>query len=213
MALNFVWDAVQGRYRRGGRYYSQSDVLGAVDGYLDGLTNDKSGALFNLIREGKINVRDLQLIGEREIAKAHVNAGMAAKGGRAQMSQADWGRVGGTVKNELKYWRDLMREIEDGKPLDGRLKMQLENYLRAAATTAQRVQDADLTARGFDLWKNVLDDGAHHCRATLGRPSCSSLSRKYRPIGERVLRGKRGCYWHCRCSDRYKNSVTKEIRK
>src|SRR5690606_18307293 len=130
----------QGRYRSRGRFYSESDVLSAVDGYLDGVTEAKADALFELIRSGLLNVRGLQLAGEREIAKAHLNAATAAKGGRRQMSQADYGRVGGTVKAELAHWRDLMREIENGKPLDGRVKQSLRNYIRAAATSAQRVQ-------------------------------------------------------------------------
>lgn len=210
--INFIWDAVNARYRSAnGRYVAAAAVDDAVDKYLDGKAN-KADELFALLRDGRINVADLQRIGARELAKAHVAAGMAAKGGKAQMAQADYGRIGGYVKGELGHWKELMQEIADGRPLDGRVRQSLNNYFRAAANTYHRVQHLELQQRGYDQYKNVLNDMARHCESA-ARPSCPSVTaRGYQPIGTLPERGQRACYWNCRCRWRYRKSSTGTVR-
>lgn len=211
---DYKWDEKAGRYRLRGSFVRARDVQRAVDKYLQNAQSSAADTLFEQLQQGRLNVKDAQLLGEKMIARAHLNASIAAKGGRAQMAPADYGRVGGRVKSELGYWRDLMREISQGKPLDGRVKQSFRNYVAASAPSFQIVEGEEIAKRGFDQWRNKLNDGARHCEAHGDRPSCAQVTRRgWVAIGERVMRGARGCYWHCQCEDEYRNSVTGEVRQ
>lgn len=213
MTFNFQWDAKQGRYRRNGRYLAAVEVQDAIDAFLSGQSANNGRDLFQILRSGQANVRDVQLAGERAIARAHLAAAMAMKGGRAQMSQADYGRVGGIVRGELGYWRDLMGELAAGRPIDGSVAASIRGYFAAAANTGWRVEDLEMEKRGFDLVANDLQDGAHHCEPS-ARPSCEQVTlRGFVPPSKFVPRGGRTCRWGCLCRRIWKNSTTGEIWK
>jgi hypothetical protein len=211
---NFKWDAKQGRYRQNGRFFAANKAMAAVDAFLTAQGKDVGGELFQALREGRLSLKDAQLVGERAIARAHLTAAMAAKGGKAQMSQSDYGRAGGIVGGELNHWRDRFKSLENGAPLDGRVASAFRAYFAAAANTYWRVEDLEMEKRGFDQEENVLDDGAHHCEAKGVVPSCPQVTRNGRyPVGKMPRRGERACRWGCRCRKRRINSVTGEVRQ
>jgi hypothetical protein len=215
MPLPFTWNPITGQYRndRTGRFVPLADVREGIDRYLDSTTQNVADALFESLRSGRINVRELQLAGERQIAIAHGAAAATELGGRANMTFSDWGRVGRQVRDELGYWRDLMQELADGRPLDGRVKQSLRNYLRAAAVSAQKAKFANGAKYGFDQILNVLNDGARHCESKGARPSCPAVTdHGPYPANAFPLRGSRACYWNCRCSEVLVNSETGEKR-
>jgi hypothetical protein len=209
----FLWLAVHGFYRRGKRKYSGEQVLAAVDFYLDSKQASVADELFQGLRSGKLTVKQAQLLGERELLKAHLNAAMAAKGGRAQLTLADAQRIAEYLQSEFGFWAQRMKKISEGAPLDGRVLQSFRAYFSAAATTYQKFEGLEMEKRGFDLWKNRLADGLHHCEPKGGRVSCPQLTRMgFIPRASRVLRGARACWWRCHCGDIYKNSATGEIR-
>lgn len=214
MSLDFTWDDKTARYRRRGRFIPASDVRAAVDTYTTNQGTNVADTLFNSLRDGRLNVRDLQLLGERQIAIAHGAAACAVLGGRKQMRPADWGRVGGLVRGELGHWRDLMARLADGAPIDGRVKAAFRAYFTQAGFNADLHEEKMLAARGHDEEKWVLSDGAAHCAPKNGLPSCTSIAaRGWQPLGTGPARGHRACKWGCRCKRKTRNSATGQVRQ
>lgn len=209
MPKQWQWNEQRGQYRApSGRYASSKDALKAADAYLQSKQTKTADKLFDLLRNGQLSVRDAQLLGEREIAKAHVVAAMAAKGGKSQMAFSDYGRVGGIVRQELAYFRDRMKAIAEGQPLDGRVKQSFRAFIDKARVTYITVERLEMQKRGWDLVKNIDDDGARHCTQC---PEISALD--FQPLGSFPDPGERECRGNCRCRLIYKNSATGEIRE
>lgn len=213
-APQWTYDAARGRYRVRGRFASSQQVLALVDTYLATKRESVAADIFALLREGRITVKDAQLTGERQLAKSHLAAAMAAKGGRAQMSQADYGRVGARVKGELGHWRDRMKDVASGRALDGPLKASFRAFFAAPANTFLDFDEAEAGKRGFDEEANVLNDGAHHCQPRGGFPSCREITEHgWYKAGTMPRRGARACRWNCQCRTRRRNSKTGEVRE
>lgn len=200
--------------RANGRFVSPPEVRAALDRYLQAKVSAAAEMLWGQVREGALTLAEFQLAAEREIALAALAAGMLAKGGRLQMSPADYGRVGGFVKPMLGEWRDAAKRVAEGAlPFDGRLKNALRGLLQRARQVFHRVEGLEMTRRGFDECENVLDDGLHHCRATEERSSCPEVTAQgFTSTEARVEIGLRGCYGNCLCRWRYRNSGTGEMR-
>ena len=206
MPTNFIYDEKRNRYRRpDGRFVKASEVRRAADKYIDA-KQEKGRELFNLLREGKISVKDAQLIGERQIAIAHGNAAMAVRGGRNQMTPSHWGKVGNIVKGELGHWRDKMKEIADGAPLDGRVRQSFEAYFANTGATWSKTARDMLSSKGFDEVRNILGDTGRSCS------ECPDITAKgWMPYSEWVERGSRQCNYNCRCGEEHRNSETGEV--
>ncbi len=210
---NYKWDSVKGAYRQQGRFAKKVDALEAADKYLDAKKDTTADALFDLMREGQVGVKDAQLLFERELSKAHIASGMAAMGGKSQMSFSVYGRIGSEIKPELGHARDLFKELGDGRPLDGTVRQSFRAYFANAANTFILIQGLEMEKRGFDEEAYDLDDGAHHCSSDGLRPSCPEVERRgFQKRGTHPRRGGCACRWGCKCKRKYKNSVTGEIR-
>lgn len=206
----YQWDAKNGRYRSGGgRFVSQKAVQRAADKYIGAAQDSVADTLFALLKDGQINVKDAQLLGERAIARANLVQAMAAKGGKAQMSQSDYGKVGSLVKTQLRYFRDRMKSIAAGQPLDGRVKQSFRAFIAASGATRQKFERGVVESRGFDEEKWLLNDGARHCSDC---PRFAAMG--WVKMGTLPDRGEDSeCRQFCQCDKIYRSSVTGEIRE
>jgi hypothetical protein len=204
----YKWDAKQGKYRSRGKFVKASTVQKAADQYIQAKQGKTADAMFELLRSGAANVKDIQLLGEREIAKAHLAQAMAAKGGRLQMAPSDFGRVGSYVKKELQHWRTRMKAIAEGQPLDGRVKQSFRAFIAASGATFQKIEQIEAERRGETEYRNILDDGARSCS------ECPAITAQgWQPVGSLPERGDRQCSHNCRCHWEYRNPATGEIRE
>lgn len=209
MAKQWQWSEQRGSYRApDGTFRNGKQAIAAADQYLANKQLKTADGLFELLRSGQLSVRDAQLVGEREIAKAHLAMAMAAKGGRAQMTQADFGRVGGIVSGELVHWRDRCKELGNGQPLDGRVKQSFRAFIDKSRVTYIRVQQLEMQKRGIDEQRNVLEDRAHACSEC---PEITALG--WQPVGSFSNPGERECRGNCRCFLQFRSSATGEVRE
>lgn len=135
------------------------------------------------------------------IKNIHLYSAAIAKGGWAQLTQADFGRVGKIVRSEYKYLERLASGIGDGSiPLDGRFKDRSSQYAEAGRDTYHEIERATMRAAGYTLESNVLHP-AEHCT---GAGSCvEQTARGKVRIGQLIPIGRRRCLRKCRCSLAY----------
>ena len=105
-----------GRYRdrATGRFVSELNVRGDLDKYIDA-KNSVLDDLANQLRNREISLADWQLQMRAEIRNMHNAAAMVAKGGRNQMTFADWGRVGQRLRFQYGKLDDWAADIASGK--------------------------------------------------------------------------------------------------
>ncbi len=136
--MDVFWDSKVGRYRRkNGRFISRSSVLAILDQYLSsteplfGLVDDYiAGSITGafLIKQIKDEVRDAAII-----------AYMVGRGGRGQMTQSDWGRVGNVIKDQYKFLDRLLKELPNLS--SGQLKFRLSMYLNSTREAFERANE------------------------------------------------------------------------
>ena len=210
----FIWDqrlrGGAGGYRHPvtGRIVPNHTARTALDDYVDN-AQDTPTALFNLFRNQQISVADLQLQMRDHIKDVHLNAAITAVGGRDQMTQADWGRVGQLIKGQYGYLDNFAEELAGGLAVTAAVLTRMKMYTEAAVGTHERFMTRRFANAGYDLERSVLDARAKHC--TGGGSCIEQAAMGWQSIGDMIPIGARVCLTRDRCLHEFRNSLTGEI--
>ena len=162
-----------GRYqdRATGRFVKELQVRADLDKYIDA-KNTRLDNLANQLRNREISLADWQLQMRNEMRMMHNNAAMVAKGGKAQMTQADWGRTGRELRTQYEYLDKWAKDIASGKaPLDGRLNWRAKLYGNATRGTYEQERRAMAADKGNDEEMRIL----HAKESCKGPTGCTTF--------------------------------------
>jgi hypothetical protein len=187
-----------GRYvnRATGRYVSELSVRADLDTYI---VNKNAGldALANQLRNREISLADWQLQMRNEMRNMHNAAAMVAKGGREQMTYADWGRTGRELRSQYEYLDKWAADIASGKaPIDGRLNTRATLYGDASRGTYEQQRRVMAADKGNE----------EECRILHSAESCDDCAKwevnvlGWQPIGTLPKIGDSICRTRCRCT-------------
>lgn len=188
-----------GRYRdrATGRFVSELNVRADLDKYIDA-KNANLDALANQLRNREISLADWQLQMRNEMRNMHNAAAMVAKGGRAQMTQADWGRVGRELRNQYAYLDKWAADIASGKaPLDGRLAYRARLYGQASRKTYEQERRAIAAEKGNTQERRILH-AAESCDDCIEYAALG-----WQPIGSLPAIGDSQCRSNCKCTTEF----------
>jgi DNA-binding phage protein len=195
----YVWSARAGRYRDAqGRFVSPAQVRAWLDQALDRerRTLLASARAFRASARGLADLAAFERVMRDGVKTTHLLAAMAAKGGYAQMTAADYGRVGATVRFHYGKLEQWMRQVADGTaPLDGRFVTRAAMYGGAALGTYYRVAGDAARAAGLTEEINVLGPTDHSCAVCVAQTALGPV-----PIGTLVPIGQRTCLGNCLCT-------------
>lgn len=136
------------------------------------------------------------------ITTIHLYSAAAAKGGWAQMTSADFGRVGQVVRSEYGHLERFAAQIEAGKPLDGIFLRRVDQYVQSGRRTYELTRRASMRELGFTEARSVLHP-ADHCDECVREAELG-----YRDVADIVPVGERQCLRNCRCTIEYRDPET-----
>lgn len=195
----FRWSAKAGQYiRPNGRFVPRTEVRRAIDKALDA---EKARALdlANRLRAGTISLERWRSEMRDMIKTVHLYSASAASGGWAQLSAADFGRIGQIVRGEYAYLEKFARGIARGKvPLDGNFLNRAKMYAEAGRDSYHQTERASARRAGKREERNILHP-ADHCGGCL-----AASAEGWVKIGKLVPIGRRDCRRKCRCSLRFR---------
>lgn len=195
---DYRYNEAAGRYTNGrGQFVPAARVRATLDQTL-ATTAKRATALGDALQAGRISVATWNIEMRALIKGAHLYSGALAKGGWAQMTQADYGRIGQIVRKQYSYLEAFTRQIEKGLPLDGRFLRRVTMYVQAGRQTFHAVQRTLMRARGMTEERNRLGI-AEHCDGCL-----QETARGWVPIGDLAPIGTRDCLAHCKCDVEYR---------
>lgn len=202
---DFSYDDTTGRYRsKNGRFVSRQAVRVQLDDSLDGIA-DEMADLSKQLQNEEITRSQWQSEMMNRIKSTHLIAAASFKGGWDNLTQSDYGRVGGLIAREYKFLRNAVQEIESGKqPINGTLVRRSRLYGQQGRPTHYRFAQADYIRRGFDEERSILNV-ADHCEICV-----SEAAKGWQPMGQMIPIGSRLCLSNDRCSVEYRNSATGE---
>lgn len=203
------WDGKVGRYRHvnGSQYFlSRKTALSYVQGSLDvsGAVTDRLAEMVstNLVAPG--DWRDLM---RREIKDEYIRQYLQGAGGRAQMTQADWGSVGGMLKDQYRYLDDFAREVAEGKLSEAQIAARSRMYVHSAREAYERAHGRVAKKLGHDQEAWDVNPVLENCEDCL-----AFEAEGWQEIGHFPEPGSGGtrCLTNCGCAKRYRNSKAEE---
>jgi hypothetical protein len=197
----YGWNESAARYydRNTGRYVGFTQVRAAVDRMIAASARRATTAS-DLLRQGQLDLGEWQTVMRDEIAMTHRMAAAAAAGGWAQLTQADYGRIGAAVRVQYRYLHDFTEAIRAGLPLDGRFLQRAAMYPKAARPFYHDLHGATVEAAGYDEERNVLHE-AEHCA------QCQDMSALgWVPVGTCIPIGRRTCLGNDQCTMEYRST-------
>jgi HPt (histidine-containing phosphotransfer) domain-containing protein len=181
-------------------------VRAALDEAIDSAQDDVR-ALTQQLVDGDISLARWQQSMAQAVKDAHLNAGALTKGGFDNLSQADFGQIGGRIRDELEYLRGFAQDIENGaQRLDGTALRRSEMYMGKARKTHHKLHRKEMQKIGYNQERNVLGVAEHceECVALTNRGDADGWvpNGTLTPIGDRI------CLSNCKCTIEYRTTET-----
>jgi hypothetical protein len=190
----FRWNAAAAQYvRANGRFVPRSDVRRAIDAAL--LAEEKRArSLAEDLRNGRITL-DAWRTEMRDLIKTVQTYGAAAaKGGWAQLTQSDYGRIGQIVRSEYGFLEQFAQGIASGRVSLASVQARAVQYALAGRDTYHQTERIAARDAGLTQERNILHP-ADHCDQCVAQ-----TARKWVSIGQLIPIGRRTCRRYCRCS-------------
>lgn len=202
------WDGAINRYRDldSGRFLSREKALTWVDASIrasDGFGDTMAG----LVSNGRIAPFDWLAGFRQELKEEHIRQYLLGRGGLEQMTQADWGSVGGMLREQYRYLDGFYREILDGNLSEAQIAARCRMYTNSAREAFERAQARVARDSGMDevIW--IVDASAENCEDCLDFASLGWQPAADDPYGGAIPgSGATKCLTSCLCVLDYRNS-------
>lgn len=184
----FVYNASVGRYRdvATGRFISEQVVIDTMQARIDdGFERMDNFLSAMLAEDSDVSLADWQRAMAIELRNMHYQMTLIGAGGIQNVTQADYGRLGQTLRAEYGYLQNFANEIADGNLSEGQIRVRMQMYADKiwnsfwVAKTTHMKDDAKATHESREL-----DPNAEHCTTDNGKEGCIELAAKgIQPIG------------------------------
>jgi hypothetical protein len=146
---------------------------------------------------GEINRAQWALDVGQALKNEHRALAMLAQGGRNQMGNSEWGRLGQRLQSELRFFNTFSSQVDglELSELGGRFLSRLESYADAGRFTYERAVRAREVLFGGQQERNVLGGSSQSC------DDCIEASEQgWVEAGTLSEPGDRACGPGCACS-------------
>jgi hypothetical protein len=188
----FTWDAASLRYRRGGRFVSERAVKLAIRRTIRAAAAEIRGVTAD-VAAGRVTVADWQARMAGELKNLHLASAMAARGGRRNMTPADWLRAGREIRYQLGRLGRFAADVAAGRLTERQVLARADLYVEAADGTFENARRG-AAAGVYSQERNVLGAAENHCGGCL-----TETARGWVGLGELVPIGERACIVNCHC--------------
>jgi hypothetical protein len=194
----YLWDTDRRRYvTRQGRVVDPARVRAEVDRAIDALAG-RMGELCGRLEARSITIEQWQTGMREAMRELHVAAGASARGGWAQMTHADYGRIGQRMPDQYRYLRRFAQQLESGEqPMGARFARRAQMYAEAARGTHEamrRQMEKDAGSAEEMRLLNALES----C------DECVLAAGYWAPIGTLPEIGSLTCLSNCKCTLAYR---------
>lgn len=216
--LRFQWDPRRARYYDvvTGRLVAESEVRRALAA---ALVAEQAGARATAADfvAGRMNEREFLLRMRTTIKNTQLMSAFTARGGVAQMTQADYGTVGQQVRVQYNYLDQFVNDLRSGKQkLNGTLASRAVQYAKAGMQTHHRIERRAKLDAGLDEERNILHPADHcgDCPDLTGRAlggtgrmlPMDAQTDGWVPLGTLPPIGTRTCRGNDQCEIEYRQS-------
>lgn len=139
----------------------------------------------------------------QEIKEEYIRQALLGRGGRAQMASADWGSIGGQLREQYRYLDRFYEQIKAGELSEAQIRERSAMYVRSGREAFERGKARAVVEAGYDeeLW--VVNHALENCEDCLAFEAEGWQEIGYFPYpGEGATR----CLTNCGCHKEYRRS-------
>lgn len=191
---DYVYSNRDQRWRdnENGRFVSEASVRAELERTV-AATYTELESLTTRLYAGSITLPQWQVAVSQSLADAHLAQSMFAVGGRANMTQANYGRVGGVLRDEYRYLANFAADISSGRISEAQALARIRQYGNATYQSYWR-EYANVT-EGNIYWRLSVAEHCGDCVANAaGSPYTSRTIPTYPGAGATQCRGNCRCY-------------------
>jgi len=207
----WVFETGTQRYRdlATGRFLSNTDVIGIVNGIADRTTGDPVTTINTMLADGRLNTADWKTGFARQIKNAYIQQAELAAGGRAGMTPQMWGSVGGSVREQYRYLDKFAKQIEGKQLSPVQIEARTKMYINSSRESFWRIKDMKAKDAGMteEKWNAIGDDSTCGPCADAGAMGWQPIGTFAQPGSGRVMnRPRTNCQGltNCRCEKLYR---------
>jgi len=134
-----------------------------TDTIRDRFTNQALGGVGELagsVASGQIRTNAWVEGMRQEIRRSYISQYLLGKGGVQNMTQADWGRLGGLLKNQYQYLNRFAGDLNAGTMSEAQIRQRAELYIQSSRQAYERGRVASL---GMPALPAYPGDGSTQC--------------------------------------------------
>lgn len=209
--MPYKWNPNANRYMwfNGKTYFvSRATVLAWVDSSLRA-TGSVADTLAGLVANNQIAPADWYDLMRQHIKDEYIRQYITAIGGRSNMTQSDWGKIGAMIKEQYNYLKGFLDLIRGGNLTEGQIRARARMYINSAREAFSKATEKVAKKWGADEVYWDIDATVENC------PDCTN----YNLMGWQLIdsdpykgnypgSGGTVCLTSCHCALRYRNSKT-----
>ena len=145
-----------------GRLISRASV-GEQINVMISVSSNVTLVLAEMVTGGTIDPQSWYTAMREEIKSNYISQYLVGIGGRGQMTQADWGSVGGMIADQYRYLDGFRDEIEAGTLSLEQINFRSGMYINSSREGYERARFRTARGRGFTQYWWLNDPGAATC--------------------------------------------------
>ncbi|NIV40008.1 MAG: hypothetical protein GWN58_64570, partial [Anaerolineae bacterium] len=163
VAAAWVWDDARNVYRNTltRRTVTARQLVTLRNYYIEAATSEMDRLTRRLLNYD-IDLQQWVLEMRRQTKTNYINQYMLARGGRQNMVQSDWGRLGGLLKRQYEYIQNFARDIDTGRASGGQIRTRARMYVSGSTQAFER---AKAESNGLPRLPQYPGDGQTQCRS------------------------------------------------
>jgi len=149
-----------------------------------------------------VSLQRWQLDFRHQLRQAYINEYLLGRGGVGNMTQADWGRLGGMLKEQYGWMNRMAAQMANGEVSPAQAKIRMDMYFKSSREAYERAKRVSSGSPDLPAYPG---DGSTQCRVncqcswdiqetedewlaywTLGPaehcPDCDNRSRQWAPL-------------------------------
>lgn len=158
---NWIWLPELLRYRNldTGVFVSSETVRGWAFDSIAASGNAAQEAA-SMLADSLLNLPDWEQVMRDELKGEYIRQYILGKGGLEQMTQADWGSIGGMLGDQYRYLDGFAQQIADGTLTEAQIAARSEMYF---ASSTEAYERAHARAMGAPELPAYPGDGTSEC--------------------------------------------------
>ncbi len=211
---NWAFSPSTGRYvdRGTGRFLTNDRARSFLSDAI-GVASNRSDTLAEMVGGDPplISPPDWREAMRQEIKQAYIKSYLEGRGGREQMSQADWGSVGGMLREQYRFLDEFVDQLDglSEAQIRARSQMYMESSREGYERANQRVQEA--LGMDEEIWVVGVADHCVDCVAfaSLGWQKIEDDAYGGATPGS----GGTACLTNCHCHKSFRQSTERALTR